>query len=115
MKKVLFFIAGRVPTGSETTALNALLAETEQVNVQVRTASEQATYGSNLEQADYVAGASVPSAYSSVPVYKSGATLPSTQAVVSNGVALTIPVTGTYATKATPTVVNGVVTGIVLS
>lgn len=38
-----------------------------------------------------------------------------TQATVSNGVALTVPVTGTYVTKATPTVVNGVVTAIVLS
>lgn len=37
-----------------------------------------------------------------------------TQATVTNGVALTVPVTGTYINKATPTVVNGVVTAIVL-
>ena len=45
----------------------------------------------------------------------SAAPLPATQAVVSNGVALTVPVTGTYVTKATPTIAGGVVTGIVLS
>lgn len=38
-----------------------------------------------------------------------------TKTVVSNGVDLTVPVTGTYVTKATPTVAGGVITGIVLS
>lgn len=40
---------------------------------------------------------------------------PATKALVSNGQALTVPVTGTYATKATVTVAGGVVTAIVLS
>jgi hypothetical protein len=38
-----------------------------------------------------------------------------TKAVVSNTQQLTVPVTGTYATKATLTVVAGAVTAIVLS
>lgn len=41
--------------------------------------------------------------------------LPATQTVVSNGQALTVPVTGTYTTTATVSVAGGVVTGIVLS
>jgi len=41
--------------------------------------------------------------------------LPATVAGVSNGAALTVPVTGTYTTTATLSVANGVVTGIVLS
>lgn len=39
----------------------------------------------------------------------------STTALVASGVALVVPVTGTYVTTATPTVVGGVVTAIVLS
>lgn len=41
--------------------------------------------------------------------------LASTKTIVTSGVDLTVPVTGVYATKATPTVVNGVITAIVLS
>jgi hypothetical protein len=41
--------------------------------------------------------------------------LPSTQTIVSNGQNLVVPVTGTYVTKAVPTVVGGVITAIVLS
>lgn len=41
--------------------------------------------------------------------------LPATVAGVTNGAALTVPVTGTYTTTATVTVAGGVVTGIVLS
>lgn len=44
-----------------------------------------------------------------------GTVVPSTSAVVDSGEALVVPVTGTYVTTATPTVVNGVVTAIVLS
>lgn len=41
--------------------------------------------------------------------------LAATKTIVTSGVDLVVPVTGVYATKATPTVVNGVVTAIVLS
>lgn len=41
--------------------------------------------------------------------------LASTAAMVDNAQQLTVPVTGTYATKATLTVVNGVVTAIALT
>lgn len=41
--------------------------------------------------------------------------LAATKTIVTSGVDLVVPVTGVYATKATPTVVNGVITGIVLS
>lgn len=43
------------------------------------------------------------------------APLPATQTIVSNGQALTVPVTGSYTTTATVSVAGGVVTGIVLS
>lgn len=42
-------------------------------------------------------------------------TMPATDAIVSNTQALVVPVTGVYATTATVTVANGIVTGIVLS
>ena len=38
-----------------------------------------------------------------------------TRAVVTSGVNIVVPVTGTYVTKATPTIVGGVITAIVLS
>jgi hypothetical protein len=62
----------------------------------------------------------VPSAFSGLPVFNTTTpptppNLPTTQAVVSNGVDLTVPVTGTYATKIHATVANGVITGFVLS
>lgn len=149
MKKILFFIAGTLPTPEESAALLELSNETEIVEVNVRTASFDTQYGSNLEPCDFVAGTAVPSAYSEVPVWGEGegsipvseddviavknsavtvsingvaklddsvvsVELPATVALVSNGVGLVVPVTGTYATKATPTVVNGVITGIVL-
>ena len=44
-----------------------------------------------------------------------GVNLAATAAIVDNGDALTVPVTGTYTTTATISVANGVVTGIVLS
>lgn len=40
---------------------------------------------------------------------------PPTVAGVTHNVALTVPVTGTYVSKITPTVVNGAITGFVLS
>ena len=45
----------------------------------------------------------------------SAAPLPATQTIVASGAVLTVPVTGTYVTKATVTVAGGKVTGIVLS
>ena len=44
-----------------------------------------------------------------------GTTVPSTSAVIADGVALVIPVTGTYVDTITPTIVAGAVTGFVLS
>lgn len=44
-----------------------------------------------------------------------GVNLAATVAMVDSGTAITVPVTGTYATKITPTVVAGVITGFVLS
>lgn len=41
--------------------------------------------------------------------------LPASSAAVSNGAALTVPVTGTYTTTATIAIANGVITGITLS
>lgn len=44
-----------------------------------------------------------------------GTTVPSTSAVIADGVALVVPVTGTYVDTITPTIVAGAVTGFVLS
>lgn len=44
-----------------------------------------------------------------------GSAIPATSAIVPNGGAYTIPVTGTYATKITLTVAGGAITGAVLS
>lgn len=41
--------------------------------------------------------------------------LPATAQIVRNAVDIVVPVTGTYATKIAATVVNGVITGFVLS
>lgn len=41
--------------------------------------------------------------------------LPAASAAISNGAALTVPVTGTYTTTATIAIANGVITGITLS
>ena len=41
--------------------------------------------------------------------------LPATSTIVNNGVALQVPVTGSYTNTVTPTVADGVITGIVLS
>lgn len=115
MKRVAFFIAGPVATAPEAAALATLLQQTENYQVLVRSAASNANYDPNLEQFDFKAGTSVPSAYASLPTYTPGAALPATQAIVSNGVDLTVPVTGTYATKIHATVANGAITGFVLS
>lgn len=44
-----------------------------------------------------------------------GTVVPSTSAVIADGVALVKPVTGTYVDTITPTIVAGVITGFVLS
>lgn len=119
-KKILYFTVGPTPTGGELTAiatLNALAGAP--YSVQVRNGAIPAVYQPNNEPADYAAG-TVPAAFNGLPVFNPAAppnppTLPLTQAVVSNGVDMVVPVTGVYATKIKATVVNGVITGFVAS
>lgn len=117
-KNVIFFIVGTKPTTQEQAKIDQLNALTMQP-YKVTVMKADVPQSVPVRAADYVAGTSIPTAYSATPVIDPANppanSLPTNQAVVSNGVALTVPVTGVYATKATPTVVNGVITGIVLS
>lgn len=115
-KKVLFFTAGITATSGELASIAALNAIAEKP-YEVVVMNKKMPQSVPLRAADYVAG-SPPAEYAATPVIDPAnppSGLPATKAVVTNGVALTVPVTGVYATKATPTVVNGVVTAIVLS
>jgi len=63
MKKILFFVAGKVPTADEAAQIAALNALTSPgYSVGVRNAAENALYGSGIEPCDLVAG-SIPTAY----------------------------------------------------
>jgi hypothetical protein len=111
-KKVLFFQAGPVATEEEAAELAAL--QNGQFDVFVRNAAASMSYGPRLEACDFVAG-SVPGAYSESEVWDGSAVLSETQAIVEDDVAIEVPVTGTYVDTITPTVVEGVITGFVLS
>lgn len=117
MKKVLYFTAGDVPTGAELTAIGKLNAATSApYEVGVRNTLHPAG-DTLLEHADYVAG-TIPTAYNAVteidPNNIPDQSLSATQAVIDSGVDIVVPVTGVYATKITPTIVAGVITGFVL-
>jgi hypothetical protein len=57
MRKVLFFIAGTLPTADEQLQINNIVG-----NVQIRTNRQSALYGTRLEPADALAG-TIPAAY----------------------------------------------------
>jgi hypothetical protein len=114
-KKVLYFTADKVPTTGELADLTKLnAAALPGYVIQVRNTD----IGHGVEPADYVAGTVPADGYDGVTVLDpdnlpSG--LPATQAIVSDAVDIVVPVTGTYATKITPTIAAGVITGFVLS
>jgi hypothetical protein len=118
-KKVLYFTADKVPTTGELADLTKLnAAALPGYDIQVRNTDISTNIGHGVESADYVAGTVPADVYDGVTVLDpdnlpSG--LPATQAIVSDGVDLVVPVTGTYATKITPTIAAGVITGFVLS
>lgn len=85
MKTILFFQAGTVPTEDEATTLAALLAQTEQVSVKVRSAAQAFNYGPRIEECDFVAGDAVPDEYSEVPVWSPSSELPENESIVSDG------------------------------
>ena len=64
-------------------------------------------------------GSAVPAPMDAVATVAGGAvtkvTVPGTIGFLQNATAFVVPVTGTYVTKITPTIVNGSITGIVLS
>lgn len=119
-KKIIFFTAGIEPSGGETTAINKLLARTAaDYEVVIRNA-EASGRGEMVEECDYVAGTLPASGdYDEIDVIDEDAipavNLLATEAVVADGQALVVPVTGVYATTATVSVTDGVVDGIVLS
>ena len=120
VKRVLYFTAGNVTTTDEAADIAAITKAIHYgYELYVRNSQISTDTGTGPEAANYVAG-SVPDDYSGAPVFDidnppSNPFLPTTQAVVSNGQALTVPVTGTYTDTATVTVANGAVTGIELS
>lgn len=125
-KKIFFFTAGAIPTSNEQIAinkLNALAAAAYEVKVKRGDVPTDQEYGYGKEECDYVAFVSPmtkPTAYTAKTTFNpdapaNGGNLLSTQAIISSGQQLTVPVTGSYSTKATPTIVGGVVTAIVLS
>jgi len=140
-KKILFFIAGKVPTGAEQAQIDALNAlTTPGYSIGVRNGAENASFGYGIEACDFVAG-TIPTAYNAKTNYGEANTarpskfslLPATanvaalatqqlQALKANGVdisALTLAdvtaVTTTYASsdaaKATVSA-GGLVTGV---
>lgn len=110
--KVLFFTAGPIPTTEEADAIAALQDSVVSLEGGVRSAATP-TAGS-VEAADYVAGAA-PAPYDELPAWPGVPPVPEGYAVVEDGQALEVPVTGTYTDTATVTVEDGVVTAIVLS
>lgn len=120
-KKVIFFTAGTTATAGEIADIAKLNAAAEaQYEVIVANGAANAQYGDTdrIIPSDFVAG-TVPTKYNAVNVIDPDAipnqALTPTQVIVNDAQALTVPVTGTYATTATVSVVDGVVTGIVLS
>lgn len=117
MKRVIFYAADGILTGPEQAALdkfNAAAQPAFDVLVMNAKAPAQAT---PVRAGDYRYGAT-PADYSALPVANPDSPpnlLAATQAVVANAQQLTVPVTGTYVTKATLTVVAGAVTAIALS
>lgn len=130
-KKVIYFIAGNVPTGPEQTAIDKLVGSADshitpayEVVIRSNVNGNTPNYGENrFEAADYVAGTLPGGAagefYDEIDVINPDAIpaqgLLATEAVVRHNVDMTLPVTGTYATKIKATVVAGVITGFVVS
>jgi len=71
MTKIIYFLAGAVPTPEELTAFNELNAATS-FELMVRNGTASSSYGSGVEDCDYVAGSVIPTAYSEFPVYEPG-------------------------------------------
>jgi hypothetical protein len=120
-KKVIFFTAGTTATAGEIADIAKLNAAAEaQYEVIVANGAANAKYGETdrIIPSDFVAG-TIPTEYAAIDEIDPDAipnqALAATQAIVEDAQALTVPVTGTYATTATVTVVDNVVTAIVLS
>lgn len=126
-KKVLFFLAGEKPTVNEAAAiakLETLAAKGIEIGVRKGDVAADFNYGAGPEACDFVAFVSPmtkPSAYSAKTTFDPdkppalGDNMPTTMALWASGQkysGCTVTGSGTFAT---PTIVNGVVTGIVLS
>lgn len=107
-RKVLFFIAGSVPTAAEQLLIDRTVGQ-----VGVRSVLETSLYGARAESCDVVAkgsGVTIPAAYSGKTVVTpSGSGSESQDAIVSNGQVIAVT-----QGAATITVVAGVVTSIAI-
>ena len=126
-KTIIFFTAGENPTVNELAAiakLNKLALPALNVKVKRGDVAADQLYGAGKDTPDYVAFVSPmtkPAAYSAVTTFDPDKPpalsddMPTTMALWSSGQkysGCTVTGSGTFAT---PTIVNGVVTGIVLS
>lgn len=109
MKRILFFMAGNVPTSAEQTTLdklNTLAAKPYEVTT--LNAKAQAVYAepNGLIPCDYVVG-DAPAVYSEVPVFDPDAppiVLPADQAIVTGG--------QTFQVAGGPTIIASVTDGV---
>lgn len=129
-KKVIFFTAGTTATAGEIADIAKLNAAAEaQYEVIVANGAANAKYGETdrIIPADFIAG-TIPDVYRvdgdplEDPVYPEidpdaipNQALTATQAIVEDAQTFTTEVSGVFATTATVTVVDNVVTAIVLS
>jgi hypothetical protein len=87
-RKVIYFIAGVVPTAPELAAIAAIEGQ-----IFIRNASDATAtrYGAKIEPCDAVAGAPIPTAYNGKPVATpNDASLPATSAVLANGATVSL-------------------------
>lgn len=116
--KVIYFTAGEVPTSGELQDIEKINSVAERgYIVNVSNGSVDSGLG-GIEACNYVAG-SIPDEYAEVPVFDVDAppipNLPETAAVVYDGDIKEIAVTGEYTDSVQFTVVDGVISAIVLS
>lgn len=81
MQKIIYFTAGQIATQAELTAIAAVLADQFEVNI--RNSKALTNYGPRIEECDFVLG-TVPTEYSSKPVWSGGGSLGPDQAIVDN-------------------------------
>ena len=119
MKRVFFFTAGLLPTADELAIIGRIQSMCEApFVVTVMNSQASPNYGTPAV-ADYVAG-EIPTAYDEVPVFDVDEpprpdNLPETAAIVMDGQAIEVAVSGTYTNSVSFVVEDGEIVGVELS